>query len=75
MCSDGAWLNGLSKLVSAANRKPVEPWCLRPNEGEAKREQDEAGDGHDLRGQQPRACVSSSALLAQTNSDNAVERR
>ena len=55
MCSDGAWLNGLSKLVSAANRKPATPSVVGLLKGEAQRKQDEAGDRDDLRGQQARA--------------------
>ena len=54
MCSDGAWLNGWSKLASAANsdagRRRRSSGCANVKRSGNS---DEAGDGDDLRGQQP----------------------
>ena len=55
MCSDGAWLNGLSKLVSAANRNAGKPWVSGCVKRELERKQDEADDRHDLRREQAAA--------------------
>ena len=71
MCSDGAWLNGLSKLVSAANRNPSSPLVS----GRAKLKR----SGNRMKHTTAPICtvssrfawVSSSARLVQTNSDSA----
>ena len=73
MCSDGAWLNGWSKLASAANRKPANAVRLGLGEGEAQRKQDEAGDRDDLRRQQ--AAAMRVELVAASRRRTATGRR
>ncbi len=70
MCSDGAWLNGLSKLVSAANRKPATPWvsgCAKVKRSGNRMKQITATI---CAVSSRRAWVSSSSFVAQTNSDS-----
>ena len=50
ICSDGAWLNGLSKPPSTSNMKPGRP-LSGPRETGGERESEEASHGDGLRGE------------------------
>src|SRR5262249_19139195 len=52
MCSEGSWLNGLSKLASAANIRPQNPSGAARGKREAQREQDKTGNRDQLRREQ-----------------------
>ena len=71
MCSDGAWLNGWSKLVSESNRNPASPVVSGRPKVRRSGNSTKHATATICALSRRRACVSSSVLLAQTNSDNA----
>ncbi len=74
MCSDGAWLKGLSKLVSASNMKPARPSVSGCGNVKLSGNRMKQATATTCAVSRRRACASSSARVAQTKSDSAVER-